>query len=414
MDLGILYEKVFKAMTSGGIQSILDAVYDIVKLPLMVIDTSYNVLAATNNDQFKDKIWDYIIKERHASDDLIWAFYENKYIEYVCKNTRPVYLDWGIIGIPNFCGAIRINGVVSAYIAMLCPSVEFKEEYIDVLEIAANAMTINISTYKNRNTQNNPMLEIFIRDLIDGAFHYEKQLETWKKDFKHIFKEKYSLVAILPESKDMSGILQYLSSILSREYSKMLSTILTGTLFLFFYDINTDIKMKEIAEGIKKELSSFHFHYSISRCFSNILDTPNYRFQVEKALELGCVLQPKSMLYQYEDYAVPAILSYAAKEMDSLNYMHPAIYDLEKYDKENNTEYLATLETYISYMCNTRRTAEKLHIHRNTMLYRINKISELTKCDLDDENICAHLMLSFLMMKLKNNLDTASRGLMCP
>ncbi|OPJ62549.1 PucR family transcriptional regulator [Clostridium oryzae] len=404
MDFELFYEKIFNAMLKGNVQTIVDAAYEVLKLPLMVIDTDYNILAATANTQFQDTIWDSIINKKRASEELIWSFYENKYIDQVCKSAKPIYIDWGIIGIPNYCGAIRINDVVTGYIAMLCPKDRYKEEYIEALSIAAKALTISFSSNKKLNTQKNPMVEIFFRDLLNGILIYEKQLESWRTDFKYIFKGDYVLAAICAENKDSTGILQYLASKLNNKYPNMLSTILAGTLFLLFSSVHSEEKIMEISDEIKKELSSMDFPYSLSSFFSNILETPNYRFQVEKAIELGKLLKPKQKLHLYDDYFSAAILTYAIKEMDELSYIHPAIYKLKEYDAKNNTTYLETLEVYINLMRDTHLSAEKLHIHRNTMLYRINKISDLTQINLDDESICSKLLLSFMMVKLKKDL----------
>lgn len=405
MELGLIYEKLFKAMVSGGTQTILDVAYDIIKLPLVVVDTSYKVLAVTKDRTLTDDIWDYFLADKILPDEVVWSFFKDKYIESVCSSSKPVYLNWGDLNIPRISGAIRINGIIMAYIGVLCPISEFNDELIDSIDIITNALATDMTNHKNENTQNTPLLEIFTRDLLNGHFIQKKQLETWRNNFKDIFKEDHMIVAISPPSDGELGLLQYFSTILTSKYSNILTTILSNTLFLFFYNIDTDSKMKEIIKGIGEKLYSFHAHYSISKRFSNILDVPDYRFQVEKALELGTLLNPEDIVYHYEDYVIPTIFSYSLKEMNSISYVHPIIYKLADFDKKNNTDYLITLETYILYICSSRRVAEKLHIHRNTLLYRLNKISELTNCDFNDENICIQLMLSFQMLKLKKQID---------
>ena len=43
---------------------------------------------------------------------------------------------------------------------------------------------------------------------------------------------------------------------------------------------------------------------------------------------------------------------------------------------------IATLREYVDADLNTRRAAERLHIHVNTAHYRLGKIAERTGCDL--------------------------------
>ncbi|MBK5242741.1 MAG: helix-turn-helix domain-containing protein [Clostridium sp.] len=46
---------------------------------------------------------------------------------------------------------------------------------------------------------------------------------------------------------------------------------------------------------------------------------------------------------------------------------------------------------------NSTKTSKALIIHRNTLLYRLNRIMQLTGIDLDDTDTCTHLLLSFYL-----------------
>lgn len=57
---------------------------------------------------------------------------------------------------------------------------------------------------------------------------------------------------------------------------------------------------------------------------------------------------------------------------------------LETEDMRENGELVHTLETYLLNNGNAMRTAQKLYIHRNTLLKRLEKISDLLQADLED------------------------------
>ena len=84
--------------------------------------------------------------------------------------------------------------------------------------------------------------------------------------------------------------------------------------------------------------------------------------------------------------------------MPQSNYLSPVITKIREYDKQHSTDFLITLRSFVANLCNTAETAKELHIHRNTLLYRINKIEELTGCSLRDAETFMHLMISFYMM----------------
>ena len=54
---------------------------------------------------------------------------------------------------------------------------------------------------------------------------------------------------------------------------------------------------------------------------------------------------------------------------------------------------------------NSTLTAKDLFIHRNTMLYRINKIKELTNIDFSNTEETFQVLLSYKIMNYINKLD---------
>ena len=79
--------------------------------------------------------------------------------------------------------------------------------------------------------------------------------------------------------------------------------------------------------------------------------------------------------------------------------------ELARYDSENSSELTETLYTYLSCHHSLKTTCEKLYTHRNTVLYRINKITETYKIDLDDPNKYLRYLLSAALVLVKNGRD---------
>ena len=77
-------------------------------------------------------------------------------------------------------------------------------------------------------------------------------------------------------------------------------------------------------------------------------------------------------------------------------FVHPAIKEIREYDKSNNTEYLLTLKQWLRHARDYTQTAADMHIHRNSLYYRISKIKELFIPDLENINVCVQLYLTIL------------------
>lgn len=63
-------------------------------------------------------------------------------------------------------------------------------------------------------------------------------------------------------------------------------------------------------------------------------------------------------------------------------------------------EMLLTLETFFEMDCNVSETAKKLYIHRNTLLYRLDKIKQETGADVRSFGDAAIVKLTMLLYKL--------------
>lgn len=78
-------------------------------------------------------------------------------------------------------------------------------------------------------------------------------------------------------------------------------------------------------------------------------------------------------------------------------YYHDFLDPLLEHDRENNADLLSTLRGYLLCNGNLARTAQHIFVHRNTLLYRLNQIRDLTGWDLEDARTRMNLLVSILV-----------------
>ncbi len=78
-------------------------------------------------------------------------------------------------------------------------------------------------------------------------------------------------------------------------------------------------------------------------------------------------------------------------------YYHDFLDPLLEYDRENNASLVATLRGYLMCNGNITRTAQDIFVHRNTLLYRLNQIRDLTGWELEDARTRMNLLASILI-----------------
>lgn len=73
--------------------------------------------------------------------------------------------------------------------------------------------------------------------------------------------------------------------------------------------------------------------------------------------------------------------------------------DLARYDRLHHTGYVETLDCYLRCERNLALTSKKLYIHRNTLIYRIGRLSRLLDCDLENAAVRLRLALCLEWMR---------------
>jgi len=105
--------------------------------------------------------------------------------------------------------------------------------------------------------------------------------------------------------------------------------------------------------------------------------------EAQQALTLGRQLFGPRSLTSFVDLHVYRLL-FELRTSTELQRFHQSILGaLVEYDRRHHTVLLTTLEGYFDTQGNLREAAERLLIHRNTLLYRLRRIAEIAGIDLE-------------------------------
>ena len=73
-------------------------------------------------------------------------------------------------------------------------------------------------------------------------------------------------------------------------------------------------------------------------------------------------------------------------------------------DEKNHTELYQTLKTYLLCENNVTETAKMMHVHRNTLVYRLKKISDILQVDYNDYHVSRELLAYILMNDISERM----------
>ncbi|NLI92520.1 MAG: hypothetical protein GX434_10045 [Peptococcaceae bacterium] len=145
----------------------------------------------------------------------------------------------------------------------------------------------------------------------------------------------------------------------------------------------------------------------LSQSSTSMLDTARLYKQSLQAIKLGLLVQSGCYIYNYTQFALYDFFDSCLQHENIDSYYHPSIAILKEYDaKHHNNTLLNTLHNYIHNNNNQMDTAKQMYIHRSTLLYRLNKIVELTCIDLDNPDTIFHLQLSFKLLEYEKHFSS--------
>lgn len=127
--------------------------------------------------------------------------------------------------------------------------------------------------------------------------------------------------------------------------------------------------------------------------------------EAEQALLLGRQLLDTAQVLDFGDLGVYRLLVLLREEPELWEFYRATLAPLVEYDRRQEAELLKTLEAFFANLGNLARTAAALHVHRNTLLYRLGRVAEISGLDLDDSEERLALWLALKAHRVLRTLD---------
>ncbi len=124
--------------------------------------------------------------------------------------------------------------------------------------------------------------------------------------------------------------------------------------------------------------------------------------ECRETLEIARRLRQDGPDFYYESLGYLHTLYHAGQESLEHNPHTPA---LQQLCKESQADLFHTLEAYLDAGGNGVSTAENLHIHRSTLNYRLQRISEICNVDLSDPGTRIDLQVALKLLRMFGDID---------
>ena len=161
-------------------------------------------------------------------------------------------------------------------------------------------------------------------------------------------------------------------------------------------------RVESIAQSIlqttAEQMKNIQMHIGWGNPFENLQDGKKSMEQAELALKVG-ITSGKRKFFGYEALGFYKVLFNVSNRKELETFRSEVLGPLNGYDQRHKGELLPTLTAYLEDTENLALVAERLHIHRNTLRYRMQKVEELTGRNLNDTQDRMHLYFATVVDK---------------
>lgn len=370
-----MYELLFEAVKTGSIDAIRKASSEIFDAPVFITDTSFRVLSADPDPGSKDDMLEKNDSFLYVSSSLVNEFNEHKLLDaYVSKVHDVILVNWGWFKKhPHITTGIFYEQKILGSVTVLVQNEEISDEMKDALLQCADACAIVLHNNKEGRrrlqTRDHLASQIFRGSASADSIEVAFRQGIIKKD------DHYKVIAseLTPDSS-WEIILQNQCACLLY-HKESITFILTPD----SSDISGYIKWTNSRGGL----------IGISFSFNDLALCPRMAQQAQLSIQYGHnILHKNEVDFTKEDLFI------LMHQEENQVYIHPVLQEIREYDIENNTDYIHTISIWLKSRMDDSIASDSLHIHRNTLYYRLKRISELFHLNLHDMNTCVQLYLS--------------------
>ena len=166
----------------------------------------------------------------------------------------------------------------------------------------------------------------------------------------------------------------------------------------------TDPDGETLAARLREVVAESELGLTVSVAIGRVCTKPDdFRpafIEAQRALDLMVRFGKREQIINYDRLGVYRLLAQVEDRAGLEAFAGRMLAPLVDYDRARGTPLLKTLEVYLQRHGNLRQSSRDLHIHLNTLHYRLRRISEVTGVDLKDADARLDLLLALRVRAL--------------
>ncbi|NLT13455.1 MAG: hypothetical protein GXY05_03835 [Clostridiales bacterium] len=392
---------------------------------ISIFDSAYSLLAYTKNITCRDPVNIAMLEKGYHSDETLQKFRDRKRFEVYEHEQGVVISPPGVIAqceiVTKWC---RYGGELRLQVVMECSQTPMSLASVDLFEIFMGH--IEICFLRQQRTNPSQIYSSLLTEMLNGDLDNPFIIAERAKAADIPFSGRFNTYRIVFEDNSTILVGRFVQELMTYLPKAKIIALKYEVIVLNIYN-QQRIKKQSLANLTKLTslLEKYDAMCGVSEEFSSLAELKHAYTQATRAQTLGVQLRTLGNYWSFDRdvFEATAIerngnifyydnvflyLSLHFAQSGSFDAFYNTFYNrtlkkLIEYDKENHTRLVQVLYAYLVTERRPTAAGKLLGMHRNSVLYHVSHIEEITEIDLNDYWARLKLSLAFHFFELKES-----------
>lgn len=383
-----------------GIQHLVDISSPIINNPIIIYDPSLKIIAYSKDIQLDDNIYTTVTEKGYIPPEYVSFFEQENIFSELNNKGAKLSNPYAIREHEDFVKLLRIHDEIVAYCIIILADYPNKPYITSLFNILCDNILQFLKLSHESVKAERYMYEYFIIDLLEDNYNDESTVKSRLQYIDIPYKSNFYLLKFSMQD-DSNAPEKYLVHAFAEMLPNARVFVYDDSIIALYTLNNIDFTtyknyFDKLFNTISTELKRRKIFCIISKCFHKITDIRIAYLQIK---EIQYFLNDKKLYYYYEDYWIFHLLAITQNRFPLLSFCEPVILEIQKQFAAKGVNQLKILEVYLKCDRQMTKAAEKLHMHRNNVIYHIKQLEMKYNLDFEDEELRLKLLVSFKILE---------------
>lgn len=396
---------------SDGMQALAEQAYKGLQNPVFVIDgTNHFIAHAFEENSFapEDAFGRFVSSNIHYGrvSEGGDRFYRRNKLDLLLMQTKGVVEQYDeSLGCISLHRGLFLHNVCFGRVWMPCIEHEPTEMDHRIFEQFSRLAEQDIAKHHYKRDDHQEYEGFVLADLLSAPYVDPGLLRTAANMLHSKAGQCFYVISSETVSAEDSATMIFLRTQFKLFFPNQPVTILEDRIVsLFCLDAIDDIQKYRAALEDYSVYTGLHL--GISNAWFQLDGSQAALQKAYHAVRLGKSIYPEERLHYYDDYSVYDLLLEYQKHHRLMGLLTPKMRIVRDFDIEKGTEYFQTLQAYFRFQGQKEKICEALHIHKNTLLYRLNRLRDYFGLMLDDgDEVMKYQLAIYIIRTLERDKD---------